>query len=107
MIAVYCCYFGHAQSDRTARVLLAHGNGAQRYRHECLSHQHLKRDHLAQVHSGVTFVQTEPDEDWRPPAAVCISTEHEWRLAGCAFKEQVGTSCLSVAEHSICGHGLG
>ena len=42
------------------------------------------------MHGGVTFVQTELDDDWRPPAAVCISTEHEWRLAGSAFKEQVG-----------------
>ena len=58
---------------------------------------------LAQVHSGVTFVQTEPDEDWRPPAAVCISTEHEWRLAGRAFKEQVGSHplCVIPAEPNL------
>ena len=61
---------------------------------------------LLQVHSGVTFVQTEPDEDWRPPAAVCISTEHEWRLAGRAFKEQVGAPVCRSGRAEICATGL-
>ena len=47
------------------------------------------RSSTVQVRGGVTYVETEPDDDWRPPAAVCISTEHEWRLGGSAFKEQV------------------
>ncbi len=84
---------GNALAQR-ARQYTARGCGSRagacgRIVKEC-SVRCLNNDSLLQVHSGVTFVQTEPDEDWRPPAAVCISTEHEWRLAGRAFKEQVG-----------------